>query len=63
MHWYQHGMDLTLVSQLLAHADTEHKRKAIAAAVTDDSPIKSLVNPERFTVDDDEELRRLYGIR
>jgi hypothetical protein len=46
-----------------AHADTEHKRKAIATAVTDDSLIKSLVNPERFTVDDDEELRRLYGIR
>jgi site-specific recombinase XerD len=74
MHLYQHGMDLTLVSQWLghadlettltyAHADTEHKRKAIEAAVPDDSPIKEFVNPARFTVDDDEELRRLYGIR
>lgn len=74
MHLYQRGMDLTLLSQLLghadletsliyAHADTEHKRKAIEAAVPDDSPIKQFVNPTRFTVDDDEELRRLYGIR
>jgi site-specific recombinase XerD len=74
MHLYQHGMDLTLVSQWLghadletslayAHADTEHKRKAIEAAVPDDSPIKEFVNPARFTVDDDEELRRLYGTR
>ncbi len=74
MHLYQHGMDLTLVSQWLghadletsltyAHADTEHKRKAIEAAVPDDIPIKSFVNPARFTVDDDEQLRRLYGLR
>ena len=74
MHLYQHGMDLTLVSQWLghadletsltyAHADTEHKRKAIEAAVSDDSPIKQFVNPARFTIDDDEELRRLYGVR
>lgn len=43
MHLYQEGMDLTMVSQWLghaqletteiyAHADTEHKRKAIAAS-------------------------------
>lgn len=74
MHLYQHGMDLTLVSQWLghsnmettliyAHADTEHKRKAIEAAVPNDSPMKELVNPTRFTVDDDEQLRRLYGLR
>jgi site-specific recombinase XerD len=74
MHLYQHGMDLTLVSQWLghadletsliyAHADTEHKRKAIEAAVPDDSPLKEFVNPARFTVDDDEQLRRLYGLR
>lgn len=74
MHLYQHGMDLTLVSEWLghadletsltyAHADTEHKRKAIEAAVPDDSPLKTFVNPERFTVDDDEQFRRLYGLR
>ena len=74
MHLYQHGMDLTLISQWLghadlettliyAHADTEHKRKAIEAAVPPDSPLKSFVNPERFTVNDDELLKRLYGLR
>lgn len=74
MHLYQRGMDLTLLSQWLghadleatlvyAHADTEHKRKAIEAAVSPDSPLKSFVNPERFTVDDDELLKRLYGLR
>ena len=44
MHLYQHGMDLTLISQWLghaslettlvyAHADTEAKRKAIEKAM------------------------------
>ena len=74
MHLYQHGMDLTLVSQWLghaqlettlvyAHADTEHKRKAIEAAVPDASPLKSFVNPARYKVTDDEMLKRLYGLR
>ena len=74
MHLYQHGMDLTLVSQWLghanlettlvyAHADTEHKRKAIEAAVPDDSPLKSFVNPARYKVTDDETLKRLHGLR
>jgi site-specific recombinase XerD len=74
MHLYQHGMDLTLVSQWLghanlettliyAHADTEHKRKAIEAAVPDDSPLKSFTNADRYTVSDDETLKRLYGLR
>ena len=50
MHLYQEGMDLTLVSQWLghsqlettqiyAHADTEHKRKAIEAATPQDNPL------------------------
>ena len=74
MHLYQHGMDLTLVSQWLghaqlettlayAHADTEHKRKAIEAAVPDDSPLKSFVNPAHYKITDDEMLKRLYGLR
>jgi hypothetical protein len=45
-----------------AHADTEHKRKAIKAAVPDDSPIKQFVNLAKFTVDDEEELRRLLRL-
>ena len=73
MHLYQHGMDLTLISQWLghanlettliyAHADTEHKRRAIAKATTPDDPLSGKLNPARFTVTDDVTLKRLYGL-
>lgn len=74
MHLYQEGMDLTLVSQWLghsqlettqiyAHADTEHKRKAIAAATPQDNPLYSKLNSTRYTVNDDEILKKLTGLR
>ena len=74
MHLYQEGMDLTLVSQWLghsqlettqiyAHADTEHKRKAIAAATPRDNPLYSKLNSTRYTVNDDEILKKLTGLR
>ncbi|GHV17176.1 hypothetical protein FACS18949_05140 [Clostridia bacterium] len=74
MHLYQGGMDLTLVSQWLghsqlettqiyAHADTEHKRKAIAAATPGDSLLGKKLSPERFTVSDEDTLKRLAGLR
>jgi len=74
MHLYQAGMDLTFVSQWLghanlettlmyAHADTEHKRTAIAAATPPDSPLYSKLNSARFTVTDDETLKLLTGLR
>lgn len=74
MHLYQHGMDLTLVSQWLghanlettlvyAHADTEHKRKAIANATAKNDPLFGKLNPARFTIDDEESLKRLYGLK
>lgn len=70
MHLYQHGMDLTLVSQWLGHAslsatmiyayaDTEMKRKAIEKA-TIDIPLNSTKNE---LVDEDEMIRRLYGLK
>lgn len=71
MHLYQHGMDLTLISQWLGHsqlettlvyayADTEAKRRAIEKAMgTDDG---SSVVTEKYTVDDEEILKRLYGL-
>ncbi len=73
MHLYQHGMDLTLVSQWLnhsklettliyAHADTEQKRKAIELATSSDSPLKSQLNSNKFVVDDEDMLKRLYGL-
>jgi len=74
MHLYQAGMDLTFVSQWLghahlettqiyAHADTEHKRIAIAAATSPDNPLYSKLNSARYTVTDDEMLKRLIGLR
>ena len=74
MHLYQEGMDLTLVSQWLghsqlettqiyAHADTEHKRKAIAAATPQDNPLYSKLNSARYTVTDEETLKRLTGLK
>ena len=73
MHLYQGGMDLTLVSQWLghanlqttliyAHADTEQKRKAIELAEHSGSPTKKNPSTGRYTIDDEETLKRLYGL-
>lgn len=73
MHLYQHGMDLTLIAQWLghahlettliyAHADTEHKRKAIQKAMSDDSPLAINDGNERYQVSDETMLKRLYGL-
>jgi integrase/recombinase XerD len=74
MHLYQEGMDLTLVSQWLghsqlettqiyAHADTEHKRRAIANATPKDNPLYSKLNSARYTVTDEDTLKKLTGLR
>src|SRR5665648_534949 len=74
MHLYQKGMDLTLLSQWLghaqiettliyAHADTELKRKAIESATDSSSPLKAKLNSERYIINDEEMLKRLYGLR
>ena len=71
MHLYQHGMNLTLVSQWLGHAnlettliyayaDTEHKRDAIVKAMGQKAAHG--IEPAKFTVTDDEILKRLYGL-
>lgn len=71
MHLYQHGMNLTLVSQWLGHAnlettliyayaDTEHKRDAIVKAMSQKAAHG--IEPAKFTVTDDEILKRLYGL-
>lgn len=72
MHLYQHGMDLSLVSQWLghanlettliyAHADTEMKRKAIEMA---SAGIRSIPETEALRQGeyDDAELKRFYGL-
>lgn len=76
MHLYQHGMDLSLVSQWLGHsnisstlvysyADTEKKRAAIELAMGGSG--SSLYENEnamnRFVVEDEDTLKKLYGLR
>ena len=74
MFLYQNGVDLTLISQWLghaqfkttliyAHADTEIKRKALEKAVPEDSPLKPYLDAERYRVDDDDLLKQLVGLR
>lgn len=74
MHLYQQGMTLVLLSewlghaniettQIYAHADTEHKRKAIAAATPPDSPLSVHLHPKRITVTDENTLKLLIGLR
>ena len=71
MRLYQRGMDLTLISQWLghskiettliyAHADTEKKRRAIEKA---NGPLSKHLDSTRYTVNDEEQLKRLYGLR
>ena len=73
MHLYQNGMDLILISQWLGHshlettqiyakADTEHKRIAIAAATGYDNPLTQQLNSERYTISNEEALKRLTGL-
>ncbi len=59
--WLGHSkMETTLI---YAYADTEHKRKAIEKAIPVESPMNEFVNSNRFTIDDDELVRQLYGLR
>jgi len=73
MHLYQHGVDLTLISQWLGHAkyettliyakaDTEHKRRAIEVA-NKSGPLASKLNADRFRLSDDEMIKALYGLK
>ncbi len=67
------GNDLSLIQQWLGHvnlettlvyayADTEHKRKALEASIDQDSPLAKRRNPARFTLSDDETVKKLYGL-
>lgn len=74
MHLYQHGMDLTLISQWLghssmettliyAHADTEMKRKAIEKANQNAMYVGIRADNSRFTISDEVTLKKLYGLK
>ena len=71
MHLYQGGMDLTMVSQwlghanlqttlIIAHTDMEQKRMAIELAEYSGSPTKKNPSTGRHTVSDEETLKKLY---
>lgn len=71
---YQNGVELALISQWLghaqfettliyAHADTEIKRRALENAVPENDPLKEILNPERFVVDNDDLLKQLCGLK
>ena len=45
-----------------AYADTEMKRKAIEMATSPDSPLRAYTDSERYTISDDEMIKKLYGI-
>jgi len=73
MHLYQKGNDLALIQQWLGHvnlettlvyayADTEHKRKALEASIDPNSPLAKRRNAQRFTLSDDETVKKLYGL-
>jgi len=73
MHLYENGMSLELLSQWLGHAqlettliyaqaDAEMKRKAIEAATPADSPLGRHVRPTAMKLNDDDLIRRLYGL-
>lgn len=72
MHLYQHGMDLTLLSQWLGHAnletsliyayaDTEQKRRAIEKSMG--RKVADGIDIPRFTISDEDTIKRLYGLK
>ena len=72
MHLYQHGMALSLISQWLGHsnpettlvyayADTEQTRKAIEKSMRRD--VIAGVDLPKYSVSDEEVLKRLYGLK
>lgn len=74
MHLYQNGMSLELLSQWLghsqiettlvyAHADAEMKRRAIEKATPPDSPLGRHIKPTTMKLNDDDMIRRLYGLK
>ena len=74
MHLYQNGMSLELLSQWLghsqiettlvyAHADAEMKRRAIEKATPPDSPLGRHIKPTTMKLNDDDLIRRLYGLK
>lgn len=74
MSLYHSGVHLTLISQWLghsklettliyAHADTEIKRKAIENAIPEGTPLRAHTNAKRYKISDEDDLKRLCGLK
>lgn len=74
MHLYQHGMDLSLISQWLghtrmettliyAHADTEQKRRAIEKAMSTQQLLGIPADNLPHWRNDEDLIARLYGLK
>jgi lysyl-tRNA synthetase class I len=59
--WLGHSRLETMF--IYAYADTEQKRKAIENAIPEDSTLKEYLNADRYSVEDDETIKRLYGLK
>lgn len=57
--WAYANLQTTLI---YAHADTEQKRKAIELAEHSGSPTRKKTSTDRYTVSDEETLKKLYGL-
>ena len=53
---------IEITMDVYAHADTEHKRKAIQKAMPDNSLIAVNDGNDRYQIDDETMLKRLYGL-
>jgi hypothetical protein len=57
----QYGSELLEITKIYAHADTEHKRSAIAKGTPVTSPLAAKLNAEGFTISDDDTLKQFSG--
>ena len=57
--WAYANLQITLI---YAHADTEQKRKAIELAEHSGRTKRKKTSTDRYTVSDEETLKKLYGL-
>ena len=58
----ENALRLAGATKVYAHADTETKRKAIEKAISSTSPTEK-ISQTAYKVEDEEMLKRLYGLK